>query len=98
MRVCREAFSCYAEPHLPPGQGAITTRELGQLMRALGKNPTQDELVKLFQKVDPQQEGSVKFETFCTCMMEPMKQPGECVRTWACVQTSERGREPSASV
>lgn len=72
----REAFSCYSEPHLPPGQGSITTRELGQLLRALGKNPTQDELTKLFQKVDPQQEGAVKFETFVNCMLEPMKQPG----------------------
>eukprot|EP00802_Teleaulax_amphioxeia_P027832 Tamp_29299.p1 GENE.Tamp_29299~~Tamp_29299.p1 ORF type:complete len:155 (-),score=34.14 Tamp_29299:272-736(-) len=71
----REAFSCYAEPHLPPGQGSITTRELGQLLRALGKNPTQDELSKLFQKVDPQQEGAVKFDTFVNCMLEPMKQP-----------------------
>jgi hypothetical protein len=76
----REAFSCYAEPHLPPGQGSITTRELGQLLRALGKNPTQDELTKLFQKVDPQQEGAVKFETFVNCMLEPMKQPGALVR------------------
>jgi calmodulin len=74
----REAFSCYAEPHLPPGQGTITTRELGQLMRALGKNPTQEELTKLFQKVDPKEEGAVKFDTFCNCMMEPMKQPGAC--------------------
>lgn len=71
----REAFSCYAEPHLPPGQGSITTRDLGQLMRALGKNPTQDELTKLFQRVDPQQEGAVKFDKFCECMMQPMKNP-----------------------
>jgi len=81
---CREAFSCYAEPHLPPGQGSITTRELGQLLRALGKNPTQDELSKLFQKVDPQQEGAVKFDTFVNCMLEPMKQPGAPVRRAAC--------------
>jgi calmodulin len=71
----REAFSCYAEPHLAPGQGSITTRDLGQLMRALGKNPTEDELSKLFKRVDPQQEGAIKFDTFCQCMMEPTKNP-----------------------
>jgi len=37
QKSCREAFSCYAEPHLPAGQGSVTTRELGQLLRALGK-------------------------------------------------------------
>jgi calmodulin len=35
----------------------------------------QDELTKLFQRVDPQQEGAVKFDKFCDCMMQPMKNP-----------------------
>lgn len=35
----------------------------------------QDELAKLFQRVDPQQEGAVKFDKFCECMMQPMKNP-----------------------
>uniref|UniRef100_A0A7S0VLX3 EF-hand domain-containing protein n=1 Tax=Hemiselmis tepida TaxID=464990 RepID=A0A7S0VLX3_9CRYP len=71
----REAFSCFADPHLPPGQGTVTTKDLGTLLRALGKSPSQEELQKLFNEVDPSGEGSIDFQTFCRCMKMPLKAP-----------------------
>ena len=34
------------------GNGFITTKELGQLMRTLGQMPTEDELQDIINKVD----------------------------------------------
>ncbi|EKX47820.1 hypothetical protein GUITHDRAFT_86224 [Guillardia theta CCMP2712] len=75
LQQWREAFSCFADPHLPPGQGTINTRELGQLIRALGKNPSQDEMTNLLREVDPNGEGNIDFNAFCNVMARPFRQP-----------------------
>ena len=54
-------------------------------MRALGKNPTQDELAKLLEKVGSQEEGSATLDTLCQCMMEPTKQPGSMCCVDSCL-------------
>eukprot|EP00293_Proteomonas_sulcata_P018982 CAMPEP_0184311468 /NCGR_PEP_ID=MMETSP1049-20130417/41926_1 /TAXON_ID=77928 /ORGANISM="Proteomonas sulcata, Strain CCMP704" /LENGTH=152 /DNA_ID=CAMNT_0026626865 /DNA_START=83 /DNA_END=541 /DNA_ORIENTATION=+ len=70
----KEAFSCFADPHLPAGQGTISTQDLGQLIRALGKSPTQEDLQKLYAEVDPKGDG-VDFNGFCACMARNLKAP-----------------------
>ena len=57
------------------GAGTISTRDLGVLLRALGKSPTQEELQKLIAEVDPKGESNVDFKTLCHCMKKPMRQP-----------------------
>ena len=59
---CWPTSSCASTLPLPPAP--VLLRKLRQ-----------DELTKLFQRVDPQQEGAVKFDKFCDCMMQPMKNP-----------------------
>jgi Ca2+-binding EF-hand superfamily protein len=39
-------------------------RSLCTLVRAMGKNPTQEELQKIIAQIDPQGEGCVNFDQF----------------------------------
>jgi len=48
-------------------------RDLGQLLRALGKNPSQEDLQNLFKKVDAKGTGDIDFNGFCACMGEQMR-------------------------
>ena len=43
-----EAFSMFDKN----GDGVITTKELGEVMRTLGENPTETELVHIINEVD----------------------------------------------
>ena len=51
-RICfadfKEAFSLLDKD----GDGTITTKELGILMRSLGENPTEQELEQIFLEID----------------------------------------------
>lgn len=44
----KEAFSLFDRD----GDGTITTKELGTVMRALGQNPTEEELRQMVEEVD----------------------------------------------
>ena len=65
----KEAFSLFDKS----GDGTITTKDLGTVIRALGKNPTEAELQDVINEVDPQGEGTVDFPAFLTIMARKMK-------------------------
>jgi len=55
------------------GDGTITTKDLGTVIRALGKNPTEAELQDIINEVDPNGDGTVDFPSFLTIMARKMK-------------------------
>ena len=52
--------------HLPhaDGDGTITTKELGTVMRSLGQNPTESELQDMINEVDADGNGQIDFPEF----------------------------------
>ena len=53
--------------------GAITTKELGTLMRILGQNPSEEELKQMIREVDLDGNGRIDFKEFICLMVEKMK-------------------------
>ncbi|KAK6925470.1 EF-hand domain [Dillenia turbinata] len=53
----KEAFSLFDKD----GDGCITTKELGTVMRSLGQNPTEAELQDMISEVDADQNGTIDF-------------------------------------
>lgn len=51
----REAFSLFDKD----GDGTITTKELGTVMRSLGQNPTETELQDMINEVDADGKSSL---------------------------------------
>ncbi|TRY75206.1 hypothetical protein TCAL_04610 [Tigriopus californicus] len=50
------------------GSGNITTKELGYAMRAMGMNPTEQELLDLINEFDTDGSGQIEFPEFCNMM------------------------------
>lgn len=65
----KEAFSIYDINK----DGAITTRELGTVMRQLGHNPTEAELLEMIKEVDKNNSGTISFNEFVALMSGKMK-------------------------
>lgn len=55
------------------GDGTITTKELGTVMRSLGQNPTEAELQDMVNEVDADGNGTIDFPEFLTMMARKMK-------------------------
>ena len=47
------------------GDGTITTKELGTVMRSLGQNPTEEELHEMINEVDVDGEKTLNFIRIC---------------------------------
>ena len=48
------------------GDGTITTKELGTVMRSLGQNPTEAELQDMINEVDADGNGTIDCELYST--------------------------------
>ena len=64
----KEAFSLFDKD----GDGTITTKELGTVMRSLGQNPTEAELQDMINEVDADGNGTIDFPEFLTMMARQM--------------------------
>jgi calmodulin len=48
--------------------GTITTAELGSVMRAVGRNPTEQDLQDILKDIDKDNSGSIEFDEFVELM------------------------------
>lgn len=60
----REAFCMYDKN----SDGVITAKELGEVMRALGENPTETEIAGIINEVDVDGSGTIDFDEFLQMM------------------------------
>ena len=65
----KEAFALFDKD----GDGTITTKELGTVMRSLGQNPTEAELQDMINEVDADGNGTIDFPEFLTMMARKMR-------------------------
>ena len=54
------------------GDGTITTKEIGTVMRSLGQNPTEDELQEMINEIDVDGHGIIDFQEFLRMMVKMM--------------------------
>ena len=50
------------------GSGTISTKELLLVMRSIGQNPTEDEILELVMESDLNGDGTIDFEEFAEMM------------------------------
>ena len=65
----KEAFSLFDKD----GDGTITTKELGTVMRSLGQNPTEAALPDMINEFDADENETIDFSAFLSLMARKMK-------------------------
>ena len=65
----REAFQAFDKD----GNGSITTKELGTVMRSLGQNLSEAEIKEMTDIVDEDKNGTIDFQEFLHLMARKMK-------------------------
>ncbi len=66
----REAFSLFDHDE----NGSISAAELGQVLKALGQNPSKNELSDMINEVDVDGNGTVEFAEFVILMTNKVKE------------------------
>ncbi|KAL3873879.1 hypothetical protein ACJMK2_036962 [Sinanodonta woodiana] len=66
----REAFSLFDKD----GDGDISVKELGSVMKSLGQNPSEKELEDMIREVDVDGNGTIDFDEFLQMMGRKMKE------------------------
>ena len=56
------------------GDGFISAKELGVLMRTLGRNPTEDEIMNIMNEIDVDHNGKLDFSEFTVMMKDKLTQ------------------------
>eukprot|EP00298_Acanthocystis_sp_HF-20_P011087 c19223_g2_i2.p1 GENE.c19223_g2_i2~~c19223_g2_i2.p1 ORF type:complete len:175 (-),score=56.71 c19223_g2_i2:28-477(-) len=69
----KEAFSCFDRD----GDGSISVKELGDVIRSLGTDPSESELQDLVNEVDVDGDGHIDFSEFLTMMAKKMAEVDE---------------------
>lgn len=65
----KEAFKRF----LKKGKKVIPAKDLGLVMRSLGKNPTEEDLIYILHRCDTDYKGNITFKKFLTIMALQMK-------------------------
>lgn len=65
----KEAFQLFDKD----GSGYISSKELGMVMRSLGQNPTEQELMDMINEVDVDGSGTVDFPEFLDMMAKKIQ-------------------------
>ena len=66
----REAFNLFDTD----GDGKITVRELGKVIRSMGHNPTDVEILSTISHADTNHNGTIEFDEFVIVMKDKMNQ------------------------
>ena len=61
------------------GSGSISSDELLSVMRAMGKNPTEDELLNLLMEADVDGNGTIDFPEFAEMMRRQVAEEADSV-------------------
>ena len=70
----REEFKDVFSMFDKDGDGTVSCKELGVVMRALGQNPTDEEIVEMINEVDEDKSGEIDFDEFCKLMIKKMSE------------------------
>ena len=69
----KEAFELFDQD----GSGTITLAELKAVMKNLGLNPSDNELLEMINEVDADGNGTIEFTEFLDLMARKLKETGE---------------------
>ena len=73
-KICLRFIYCNS---LKDGSGTISSEELLYVMRAMGQNPTEDELLNLVLEVDVDGNGTIDFPEFLNMMKTKAREVDE---------------------
>ncbi|KAG9245407.1 calmodulin-like protein [Calycina marina] len=69
LAAYRHAFTLFDAD----GDGTISIKELQEVMKSLGQNPTETEIEDMINEVDSDRNGTIDFDEFCKMMTAPTK-------------------------
>ena len=59
------------------GDGTITSAEIGDVMKKLGKHPTEEQLKAIVSEFDENNNGRIDFDEFCELMTRDVTRGGD---------------------